>query len=844
MILDRLISDEDAARSTTRTPTPIRAMKDFMEKEIRSYFGDGTGEDEETDHLDGLPDPNEEVIPDTFEDIDGDDEASDEEAIDVDKLPEPHSTIDSEKVIPNTYETTEYDISSSTDELQHSLLTVHNDALSDSDRETNFGPPIPRKHSRKFEVIVYTPLKTTLAGINKDEDVDELSQEPVVQFEEPPGDEEDSSVFSMTHYGSLDWDHSGDEFDKIQVTLKVTRRSSSVSPVARENILAWFDSSSVPQSFDTSDRATTSAKRPITVVRDSRGKFAKKDGISAETSIRAVKKRRQSESAIPDKKMLSVVRDAKGKFAPNFSKPSTSPKLPVDRKSMSLVRDVNGKFAPKDETLSTPTRDRVTISKAPAKSVERGPNGKFVKKDKTAIPVAKISTPISQKRKRSESGASERTTASIVRDAKGKFARKDAVAKSTAEEVFTSVHQSTPIDHAEEPSTRKETPIPPPPRINFNISVPQTKTPVIIKLFSDSKNEELLEKPKAKRRRAPAKSPYFKPSTPPVSPEKVDSTNVLKTEGETKIPQTPRKRSTSSQLETPQKDSNSSTTPTLSAKKRIPAKTVSCIPFPPLSSPTFGLIQEKLAHDPFRLLIAVTFLIRTHGKHAIPVFYALMSRYPTPESLIGANKDDIVSIIQHLGLQNQRAQTYKTYAEIWLENPPIKDKRYPVRGYPLPDSGKDIKKGEILLDSDTRSAWEIGHMTQGPYAIDSWRIFCRDKLRDVAENWNGEGAKYGFQPEWMRVVPEDKELRAFLRWMWLKEGFHWDPFTGEKEVAKRNLIEAAMEGRVVWDDAGGMRILDHAEEAGNGNVSGLSQIGNLEMEDDNDVDDDMNLDVE
>jgi hypothetical protein len=185
-----------------------------------------------------------------------------------------------------------------------------------------------------------------------------------------------------------------------------------------------------------------------------------------------------------------------------------------------------------------------------------------------------------------------------------------------------------------------------------------------------------------------------------------------------------------------------------------------------------------------------------------------MEKYPTPESLVAANKEDIVPIIRHLGLQNQRAGTYQMYANIWLSDPPTKDRRYAVRGYPTKDFGRNIPKNEILSDIDDREAWEIGHMTQGPYALDSWRIFCRDKLRGVAEGWNGEGTDEGFQPEWMRVVPEDKELRAFLRWMWLKEGFEWDPFTGEKEVAGEELMRAAMEGRIAWDDKGGMRILD------------------------------------
>ncbi|KAK6587428.1 hypothetical protein PZA11_000718 [Diplocarpon coronariae] len=199
-----------------------------------------------------------------------------------------------------------------------------------------------------------------------------------------------------------------------------------------------------------------------------------------------------------------------------------------------------------------------------------------------------------------------------------------------------------------------------------------------------------------------------------------------------------------------------------------------------------------------------------------------MEKYPTAEALAAAEKDDIVHIIRHLGLQNQRASTYQMYAKIWVEDPPRKDKRHPVRGYADSSvSGRNIKEGEMISDSGDRSAWEIGHMTQGPYAIDSWRIFCRDVLRGVAEGWNGEGAVEGFQPEWMRVLPEDKELRAYLRWMWLKEGFCWDPFTGEKEVAGQELMRAALEGRIAWDDEGGMRILDEVMVL----EPGMSQIG-------------------
>jgi methyl-CpG-binding domain protein 4 len=250
----------------------------------------------------------------------------------------------------------------------------------------------------------------------------------------------------------------------------------------------------------------------------------------------------------------------------------------------------------------------------------------------------------------------------------------------------------------------------------------------------------------------------------------------------------------------------------LQKKPRQKGGLVSCIPFPPLSTPSFGLLQEKLSHNPFRLLIGVTFLNRTMGKHAIPVFFSLIERYPTPADILAADKEDIISMTRHLGLQAQRAETYKKFAHFWIHDPPVKGKRYRVDHYPEPGDGMDIKAGEIIDDDDPRIAWEIGHMTKGRYAIDSWRIFCRDILRGEAEGWNGEGREDGFQPEWMRVQPRDKELIACLRWMWLKEGFSWDPETGEKEVADRELMEAAIAGKIAWDDWGGMRIVEDDDE--------------------------------
>jgi hypothetical protein len=236
-----------------------------------------------------------------------------------------------------------------------------------------------------------------------------------------------------------------------------------------------------------------------------------------------------------------------------------------------------------------------------------------------------------------------------------------------------------------------------------------------------------------------------------------------------------------------------STPPSTTRKKTRPLRgTVSGLPIPPLSADRFGLIQEELAGDPFRLLIAITFLIRTTGKAAIPVFRELMERCPTPQALAAADPADIIPLIHPLGLSAVRCAAIQKYAHMWLAKPPRRDVRYGVKNYPQPGDGRHVRVGEEFGPEDNRGggvpddddqhqpmdvvtdakergigcAWEIGHLTQGPYALDSWRIFCRDVLLGRSGHWTGKGSEPEFQPEWMRVLPRDKELRACLRWMW------------------------------------------------------------------------------
>lgn len=255
------------------------------------------------------------------------------------------------------------------------------------------------------------------------------------------------------------------------------------------------------------------------------------------------------------------------------------------------------------------------------------------------------------------------------------------------------------------------------------------------------------------------------------------------------------------------------------SKKPKASDKVSCIPFPPLHATSFGLVQERLCHDPFRLLIAVIFLNKTRGSVALPVFYQLMDRYPTPADLAAANQADVVTIIQHLGLQNQRAKKCINLAKAWLERPPEKGKRYRVLHYPKRNDGKDVGTGDIVGEDDERVAWEIGQLPGiGVYAIDSWRIFCRDELRGLPtglpKELTPEAKEEELQKEWTKVLAGDKELRAYLRWRWLRNGWDWDPVTGERKKADEDELAKADEGGVIYEGESGDIVVGNAKGAG------------------------------
>lgn len=185
----------------------------------------------------------------------------------------------------------------------------------------------------------------------------------------------------------------------------------------------------------------------------------------------------------------------------------------------------------------------------------------------------------------------------------------------------------------------------------------------------------------------------------------------------------------------------------------------------------FGLVQEIYQHDLYHLIVQAILWNQTHGNKAIIVLRKLLELYPDPETLSHADEAALTALLQPIGLHRLRAKRLIALGQTWVKQPPTPGVVYKVR-YKCPEC---------------ESRWEIAHLPGvGKYAIDSYRIFFRDQLRGIALSWDDRHGQTrqstDIEPEWKRVSPTDKDLRAFLVWAWSQEGFHWDPISGHVSI--------------------------------------------------------------
>lgn len=126
----------------------------------------------------------------------------------------------------------------------------------------------------------------------------------------------------------------------------------------------------------------------------------------------------------------------------------------------------------------------------------------------------------------------------------------------------------------------------------------------------------------------------------------------------------------------------------------------------------YGLLEEELYDDPWKLLTACMLLNKTTGTQVRKIIWDLFQLCPTPQAAVAADTSRIQDLIQPLGLFRKRAVAIQRLSEDYLN----KAWRDPQELYGI-----------------------------GKYAADAYYIFCR-------------GA-------WKDVQPEDKDLRRYVEWL-------------------------------------------------------------------------------
>lgn len=150
---------------------------------------------------------------------------------------------------------------------------------------------------------------------------------------------------------------------------------------------------------------------------------------------------------------------------------------------------------------------------------------------------------------------------------------------------------------------------------------------------------------------------------------------------------------------------------------------------PAVTSPAnggLGLMQERLRNDPWALLVGCILYARVRGATAWPILCAILRRWPRPASLAAQwlmahelmapdPRDELEDILRPLGFQRRRAEA------VWR-----------------------MTMGYLRIRPHLRDAADVTELYGlGRYAADSWQIFVRGRIVGT---------------------PEDKELRAYVRW--------------------------------------------------------------------------------
>lgn len=88
----------------------------------------------------------------------------------------------------------------------------------------------------------------------------------------------------------------------------------------------------------------------------------------------------------------------------------------------------------------------------------------------------------------------------------------------------------------------------------------------------------------------------------------------------------------------------------------------------------YGLLQEQLNKDPWKIFVCCIFCNLTKRVQAEPYFWEVLRRWPTPHDLSLANKAELIKLIGPLGLSERRSKALikmsDDYIKLdWKDNP-------------------------------------------------------------------------------------------------------------------------------------------------------------------------------
>ncbi len=121
----------------------------------------------------------------------------------------------------------------------------------------------------------------------------------------------------------------------------------------------------------------------------------------------------------------------------------------------------------------------------------------------------------------------------------------------------------------------------------------------------------------------------------------------------------------------------------------------------------FGLVQEDFLGDPWKVLMCCIMLNLTSHKQVRPMVHRFFERFSSPDDIIDAGTEEIISFIRPLGMYNRRTSTMKKFSEAYLSFDPTDDpKKLPGIG----QYGADAY--DILINNDYSIQPDDGPLTE------------------------------------------------------------------------------------------------------------------------------------